>query len=70
MVINDPSITAVSELDGINHSLVLTADEGMRLADVFERIASSGKPAHDYFDIKSLPNAEIIISHKEYDDLI
>lgn len=69
VIINDPSITAISDLGGIENPISLTPDENMRLADIFERIASSEKPAHDYFDIKALPNAEVIISYKEYDDL-
>lgn len=69
-VINDPSITAISEAGGIRTPLSLTPDERIGLADIFERVGGSGKPSHDYFDIKSLPNAEIIVSYGEYDDLI
>lgn len=64
-VINDPSITAVSEVSGIRSPLSLTPDECMELADIFERVGGSGKPSHDYFDIKSLPNTEIIVSYGE-----
>lgn len=69
VVINDPSITEANEVTGIAAPLLLTDDERVELADIFERISADGKPAHSYFDIESLPNAEIIISYKEYDFL-
>lgn len=69
-VINDPSITEVSEVGGIQNPLSLTPEECMGLANIFERLGKSGKSAHNYFDISSLRNAEIIVSYGEYDDLI
>lgn len=68
-VVNDPSITEVNEIMGITAPLSLTYDERLELAEIFEKISAGGKPAHRYFDIGSLPNAEIIVSYGEYDDL-
>lgn len=68
-IVNDPSITVLSQVRGANSPLSLLPDERMALADIFERVGSSGKPCHDYFSIKSLPEAEIIISYGEYDDI-
>lgn len=68
-VLNDPYITEINEMNGLRNPLLLTPSERVRLASIFERIANGRQPSHDYLDIQSLPNAEIIVSYGEYDHL-
>jgi hypothetical protein len=68
--LNDKSITGRSDLGALqSSSLYLTPEECVEIADHFKNVVSSGKPQHAYFDIKALPDIEIIISYLEYDDL-
>ena len=68
--LNDKAVTGRSDLGALrSNSLYLTPEECVEIADHFKNVIASEKPQHAYFDTKALPDIEIIISYREYDDL-
>ena len=50
-------------------NILLTKNECISFAEICLKLVSQNSPAHDYFDIESMPDTEFLISYKEYTSL-
>ncbi|MES2984587.1 MAG: hypothetical protein V4735_05305 [Pseudomonadota bacterium] len=69
--LNDQRITEDSDVGALGQDqLYLLPHECRKISAMFHEVVASGQPRHIYCDTVALKELEILISYKEYENLV